>query len=80
MLAIISTCGSCCDGSDTHIVTNEKPGSSLDVIPTSKYKVVGSYYNVEKYVIEGHEYLIFSSKLANPPTVVHNENCPCHKN
>jgi len=44
-----------------------------------EYKVVGSHYAdyVQKITIEGHEYLMFFSKLAFPPTVVHNENCPC---
>lgn len=32
---------------------------------------------VEKMGVDGHEYLIFGSGLANPPTVLHNEACPC---
>lgn len=32
---------------------------------------------VDKWEVDGHEYLIFGSGLANPPTVIHNEACPC---
>lgn len=32
---------------------------------------------VEKIGIDGHEYLMFGSGLANPPTVIHAETCPC---
>lgn len=32
---------------------------------------------VDKWEIDGHEYLVFGSGLANPPTVIHNEACPC---
>ena len=32
---------------------------------------------VEKIGVDGHEYLMFGSGLANPPTVIHNEACPC---
>lgn len=50
-------------------------------IIASSYKVVGSSYctDVEKFIIEGHEYLVFTSKVANPPTVIHSESCPCHE-
>ena len=42
------------------------------------FDVVGDrFLFVQKVTIEGHEYLLFSSKLANPPTVVHSESCPC---
>lgn len=32
---------------------------------------------VEKIAVDDHEYLMFGSGLANPPTVIHSENCPC---
>ena len=32
---------------------------------------------VEKIGVDGHEYLMFGDGLANPPTVLHNEACPC---
>lgn len=50
-----------------------------EIITFSEYRIIGSNYyrSIEKCTIENHEYIIFGSKLANPPTVVHNENCPC---
>ena len=58
-----------------------KPTPVADEISVTHYEINGSqmYRSVEKFVIEGHEYLVFGAKLANPPTVVHNENCPCKK-
>jgi len=32
---------------------------------------------VEKIRVDDHDYLMFGSGLANPPTVLHNEACPC---
>lgn len=32
---------------------------------------------VEKISVDNHDYLMFGSSLANPPTVIHSENCPC---
>ncbi len=32
---------------------------------------------VEKIRVDDHDYLLFGSALANPPTVIHSENCPC---
>lgn len=32
---------------------------------------------VEKIRVDDHDYLMFGSGLANPPTVIHSENCPC---
>jgi len=59
----------------------EKSETTDGVVTVTKYKVVGTNFchDVEKYVIDGHEYLVFSSKIANPPTVVHSEACPCKK-
>lgn len=51
-----------------------------EAIRPIRYKVIGTCHKVEKMVIEGHEYLVFSSNLANPPTVIHSESCPCHNN
>lgn len=65
---------SCCNNQQEDNIQGDK-----DYITATRYKIVGSRYErtVEKFTIEGHEYLLFSSKLANPPTVIHNENCPC---
>lgn len=47
----------------------------------AEYKILpvgaGGCSWVEKWAIDGHEYLVFGSRLANPPTVIHNEACPC---
>lgn len=50
-----------------------------EIITVTKYKIVGTdyYRSVEKFVIEDHEYLVFGSKMGNPPTVIHSESCPC---
>lgn len=51
------------------------------VIRTDKFTVKEGYpYHIEKYVIEGHEYLLFSDKLADAPSVIHSASCPCHNN
>ena len=34
---------------------------------------------VKKIAVDDHEYLMFGSGLANPPTVIHSENCPCKR-
>lgn len=53
--------------------------NEAQTIVATSYTIKGSQYyrRVEKYIIEGHEYLVFSSKIANPPFVVHSESCPC---
>ena len=52
-----------------------------EVIRPIRYNVGESFHVVEKMVIEGHEYLMFSSKTSShPPTVIHSESCPCHNN
>lgn len=50
-----------------------------DTIVATSYKVEGTlfYRKVEKFIIEGHEYIVFSSKVATPPFVMHSESCPC---
>lgn len=51
-------------------------------IHVEEYKAVGFHSTdciIRKFIIEGHEYLMFSSGVASSPTVVHNENCPCKK-
>lgn len=43
------------------------------------YKIINADTRtwVEKIGVDGHEYLMFGSGLANPPTVIHSEKCPC---
>jgi len=50
-----------------------------ETIVATIYTIEGSHYfrHVEKFIIEGHEYLVFSDKIANPPSVLHSESCPC---
>ena len=69
LTAILLSCN------NTQITTTDEK----EIITFSEYRIIGSNYyrSIEKCTIEGHEYIIFGSKLANPPTVVHNENCPC---
>lgn len=72
-LSLLCALLTACSYSNT-VQKEEKP-----VCTVTGYEVVGSaYYRaVEKFTIDGHEYLVFSAKVANPPTVVHNECCPC---
>lgn len=72
LLAVILLSGSC--------TTPNSKKENEEVIRPVEYKVIGTCHNVQKWVIEGHEYLVFSSKLASPPTVIHSESCPCHNN
>ena len=43
------------------------------------YKIINSDTRdwVKKIRVDGCEYLMFGSGLANPPTVIHSEKCPC---
>lgn len=43
------------------------------------YKIIHSDTKtwVEKIRVDDHDYLMFGSGLANSPTVIHSENCPC---
>ena len=68
-------------GQENDATMSEMSETTDGVVTATKYKVVGTnfFHDVEKYVIDGHEYLVFSSKIANPPTVVHSEACPCKK-
>lgn len=36
--------------------------------------------HIRKIVLDGHEYFVFTNKVANPPYVIHSEGCPCHNN
>ena len=71
LIALVSSCG--------RVATDDVEQDGKEVIVVTSYKVEGSLYlhNVEKFVIEGHDYLVFSSKIAYPPTIVHSESCPC---
>ena len=53
----------------------------VKLYPVVKYDVESQWTStwLEKYVIEGHEYLVFHNKIANPPFVIHSESCPCHE-
>ena len=43
------------------------------------YRIINSDTRdwVKKIRVDGCEYLMFGSGLANPPTVIHSEKCPC---
>ena len=74
IILVISSCGNCVTKS-----IEISPKEERERIIVTTYKVDGTNRStcVEKFVIEGHEYLVFGSKLANPPTVIHSESCPC---
>lgn len=60
---------------NTHFKSEECQTGSVGVI---NYTVNSRYYRtMEKFLVDGHEYLVFGAKLANSPTVVHSESCPC---
>jgi hypothetical protein len=64
--------------------TEEVPVKSEDTLVKPKatriaiIETEGYHYFIEKYVIEGHEYLLFSDRIASSPSVVHSASCPCH--
>lgn len=65
---------------DNSSKTTPKPQKDTAItIMTYEIKGYEGTLYIDKMVIDGHEYLLFSSKLANPPTVVHNMACPCNK-
>ena len=61
------------------VATDDVVQDRKDTIVVTSYTVKWTqfYRHVEKFIIEGHEYLLFSSQIANPPFVVHSESCPC---
>ena len=71
-------------GCDQPVTTQVQPQTTqsdkvAEVVVEYKILPVGAGGRswVDKWVIDGHEYLVFGSGLANPPTVIHNEACPC---
>lgn len=62
--------------------TQKAPAKEKQVVQVEVFKSApnsNTSSRVEKWTIEGHEYLVFYSKVANPPTVRHSESCPCHE-
>ena len=76
LIFLLGAATACCQAEQA---PKEPEQTEQGVVYATKYKVVGSPYrhDVEKFVVDGHEYLVFSAKVANPPTVVHSEACPC---
>lgn len=79
--ALLTTLVACSPTSTSEQSTVQKPkGPEKGYIEILvDYKIINSNTRdwVEKIGVDGHEYLMFGSGLANPPTVVHNEACPC---
>lgn len=73
-LVITSCGGTVTNGTFSTVQQKEK-----EAIVATKYPIQGGYNNycVHKFVIEGHEYLLFGGNLATSPTVLHSESCPC---
>lgn len=74
---------SACNGPNTEqtqtVVQNRK-GPEIgyaEILVDYKIKHNDTRVWAEKIRIDDHDYLMFGSGLANPPTVVHNEACPC---
>lgn len=44
----------------------------------AEYDVYNSCTHIRTIVLDGHEYYMFTSNIANPPYVIHSEACPCH--
>ena len=71
---VVSSCG--------QSSAEKEAQNGKDTIVATTYTIKGSPFPhfphyVEKFIIEGHEYLVFGSKIAYPPFVVHSESCPC---
>jgi len=48
-----------------------------EILVDYKIKNNDTWVWVEKIRVDDHDYPMFGSGLANPPTVLHSENCPC---
>jgi uncharacterized secreted protein with C-terminal beta-propeller domain len=72
MVAMVS----CGDTTVNKQSTNQSNRPTKEVIHViADYRFEGDY--VSKIMIDGHEYLVFSSRVTHPPTVIHNMACPC---
>ena len=68
---VVSSCG------QSSAEKEAQDGKNTIVATSYTIEGIHFYRRVEKFIIEGHEYIVFSSKIANPPFVVHSESCPC---
>ena len=79
LIAVLATAllvASCAPKSEYGNSTTSKP--EKEYIKVTKYEMgkSNSCTWVEKYEIEGHEYIVFHNKVANPPFVIHSASCP----
>lgn len=74
---------SACNGPNTEqtqpVVQNQRCPKKeyAEILVDYKIKHNDTRVWAEKIRVDDHEYLLFGSSLANPPTVIHSENCPC---
>ena len=73
------SCGCDCLVDNSSETTPKPQRDTATTIMSYKIKGYEDALYIDKMTIDGHEYLLFSSKLANSPTVVHNMACPCNK-
>lgn len=80
-LALLTTLVACSPTSTSEQPTVQKPKGPekgyAEILVDYKIKHADTKTWVEKIRVDGCDYLMFGSGLANPPTVIHSEKCPC---
>lgn len=78
-LALLTTLVACSNPGTEQ--TQQKPKGPekgyAEILVDYKIKHSDTRVWVEKIMVDDCEYLMFGSGLANPPTVIHSEKCPC---
>lgn len=77
--AVVSACSGPAPEQTQQVVQNPKGPEKgyAEILVDYKIKHSDTRVWAEKIRIDDHDYLMFGSGLANPPTVIHSENCPC---
>ena len=78
-VTVISACSGPTPEQTQQVVQNSRGPEKgyAEILVDYKIKHSDTRVWVEKIMVDDHDYLMFGSALANPPTVIHSENCPC---
>ena len=79
LLVTLVACGGPVPDQTQPVVQNQRCPKKeyAEILVDYKIKHSDTRTWVEKIRVDDHDYLLFGSGLANPPTVIHSENCPC---
>ena len=79
MVLMMASCGDLTTSASVQTTRTEQSDKVAQILVEYKIQPAGDAGRcwVDKWLVDGHEYLVFGSGLANPPTVIHNEACPC---